>query len=283
MKKYMKNENNIDNNDNNKKEDFIINLEGETVDEKITDLLKKLPEPFLPKKTLINKILEKIDIKLFSLFEHFILKYVRAKKFTQNKYDLLSKLRLATTILFLVVAFVYCPISSFLLKASLTVKIINVLISSSLYLIIVFLEYNSHLKNILKSILYMPIFLQQKNPHINFKIQLTNKITFITERPFRYSLLKTELFIYFVFFLFIAFVFAVTKIYWSSIYIFSMVTFIYILNLMDNYINYITDFDKPENKKKKEKEKKTSLTKLMQKLLDDLIRSLKPSPVSNQA
>ena len=58
-----------------------IIIEGDTIDDKLEDLEKKLPDEFKLRNNFITRFLTKLDKELFKKTESFILKLVRKNHF----------------------------------------------------------------------------------------------------------------------------------------------------------------------------------------------------------
>jgi hypothetical protein len=274
------NNQNLPDNQEEKKE-VNIKLEGETEEEQLADLEKKIPKELAPKDTKFNRLISIIDVRLFKITQDFIMYFVSKYKFKYNKFDIYSKLRLITTIIFLVVSFIFSPLLGFFLGKVLWVKLTVGILNMAIYLVITSFEYSYYLRNKLKSLAYQPIFNSRKNAGINKYIKLRNKIDFIFDKKWRFGALRAEFFVYLFFYSWFLML-VLTHAFVLTTILFAMFIPIHIVNILDHYSDYVFDLDEPEGKKKKVREKVLELTRLMQKAFDELVGRLNPNPVGNQ-
>jgi hypothetical protein len=273
---------NLENNQEEEKETIKINLEGETDEEIMKDLEKKLPDEARPKNTIFNKLIAIIDGKLFKLSEKIIMKYVKAKKFEYNKYDIFAKFRMITAIIFIAAIFIIGPLTAFFSPSKeVFFSFFSIIVDACIYGLMASLEYKGNLYHKLNSLDYQPLFRNRQNPIVYKYVRLKNKVSFLAKKKRRFFVLKGQLTAYFVFFLLTFSCIFYVKNYFINILIFFIFSPSIFVSLLENYSEHIFDFDEPQVKRKKEKV--FSLTKILQKVFDEMVGRTKEVPVGIQS
>ena len=238
---------------------------------------KQLPKELKSKNTFSNRIFTEVDKAMLRLFKAFILFFVRKYKFRRNKYKILLLLRQFNVALFLVTVFVLTPIGfMLLLKKDNSFDSISFMICSIMLLpfaFIIFIEIVECIKTKVKAIEYEPLFLMQKHPQIYFGVKRRAKLEFVIDKKWRLRLLKYRLLTITFFITFFSFLWSVTGIGLEDSFILPIIVF-HFISVIDDYIAYIFDFDKPDGKRK---EAKREVTELMRRFFENLTRAMQPS------
>jgi hypothetical protein len=144
------------------------------------------------------------------------------------------------------------------------------------------IQYLEKKKNDLKSEAYAPLFNNRKDINVYKYVKLRNKIEFLLNRKNRYFYIG---FIILFVLLYYSFIFWIISLGGNKIetllIAFSFLP-TYLLDLVDTYSFYIFDFDEPIKKNQTEKSLSSKLTRIAQKVFDDLVGRTKEIPVGNQ-
>ena len=254
-----------------------INLDN--LDEDLGKLEEKLPKEFRPKNSFTYKQLKKIDVIVFKLCEKVILYFVRHYKYEKNKYKIQLLFQQFLFFLFFLTFFILCPIGNIIRMRSLgTFSAWDVSLTLSLTLLIfipiLFFEFMEWLSTKRKAIDYDILFLMRKHPNVYHNVKAEAKIKFVMFRVLRIKMLKFRLMSMGFFYPLMILLFAVTGFDLGDSFIFYFM-FSHSLLILNDYIEYIFDFDEPDKKKKPAKKE---VSAIVQKILDNLIGRAMPLP-----
>ena len=177
-------------------------------------------------------------------------------------------------VLFIITIFVMTPIGIFLKSDSVKSFIIMQGSIFLLYSLLLFFEWIQFSVLQQREVTYEPLFLLRKHPGVYQSVKMMTELHFIEKRRLRFLLIKTRGVILFFFYsLILLLIFANSIDLGDSFILWFM--FSHFLMVLDDYIESIFDFDKPEGKRK---HAKMGVTKLVQKILEDLSRITNPLP-----
>lgn len=212
--------------------------------------------------------IDRIDRGIFRVVESLVLKYVRRKKYTRHKYDLRIKMREIKVVVLSIIVFVCMPIDFALGGTSLVMTMF--MISAWTFS----LWGEIRLLNIAKSQKesYDILFSMRKNPIVYREMQEVLKILFSETQERRFFIIKLNSSILFFVVSILTLVLLFNAVDIGDAIFFYLVPTV-IAEILDNYVDYVFDFDEPEMKDKKEKD---SVTDLVMKKWRELVSLPKP-------
>ena len=244
--------------------------------EDLKEFEKNLPKYFKPSKNRINRFIEKIDNAQFYIVKKIVLYFVKRSKYQNNKFKVMLFFKKISLSVFVVTIFMLTPIGLYALS-------INKALSNFVgYMSVIFIVYSflllldfwSYAKTQKKELLYEPLFLLRKHPHVYKSIKLMTDTEFIISKTLRFNMIKMRLIFLTLFYIcFPILIFSNGFGLEDSYFIYFIV--LHLVETIDLYINSVFDFDKPKSKKRKVT---VPLTELAKKLFEDMSKIITPIP-----
>jgi len=237
---------------------------------------ENIPKELKPKKSRLNKIYEKLDNTFFKFSKRIILYLVRKEKFQKNKFKIMLDLKKISMVFFVLFVFILTPIGIVLKEEGSGLKeLIGIeglfFIAYSFLLFFEWVEFTSLQR---KEAHYEPLFLLRKHPEIYQGVKMMTELEHIMRKPIRFYMIRMRIVILVPFYLFLSVLLFANQIGLEDSFILYFI-FSHFLMLLNDYIDSIFDFDKPDGKKKKAK---MEVSKLIQKIFENLSRATRPMP-----
>jgi len=244
------------------------------IEKDLDEFKKNLPDFLKVKKDWWTRFLNKVDNTLLYFSKKVILYLVKKEKYKTSKYKVMLFLQKISIVLFFITIFVLTPIGILLKTQEVNLALIlkNEAIMMLAYSLLLFFEWMAFTALEKKSALYEPLFLMQKHPAIYKAVKMRTELEIIVGKDIRFMLIKSKFLILIPFYgLILLLAFMNTLGLEDSFIIYFM--FSHFLLTLNDYIECIFDFDKPDGEKRKVKE---GVTALVQKIFEELSRVAKP-------